>query len=87
TNKDALDFKRPKLTSGPSDPSTIKMSRDTLVSLMADSDPYRVAPIYSYHDARTLPDRWVVTLPSDPLVLPSDPLMPSVADIAKKNFS
>ncbi|MCD7462549.1 hypothetical protein HAX54_048751 [Datura stramonium] len=51
------------------------------------SDPSRVAPIYSYHEARTLLNRLVATSPSDPLVLPPDPLMPSVVGIAKKYFS
>ncbi|MCD7446157.1 hypothetical protein HAX54_045214 [Datura stramonium] len=44
-------------------------------------DPCWVALIYSYHEVRTLPNRWVVTLPGEPLVLPPGPLMPFVEDM------
>ncbi|MCD7467284.1 hypothetical protein HAX54_004624 [Datura stramonium] len=50
-------------------------------------DPYRVALISSYHEARTLPDRWVMTSPNEPLVFPPDPLMSSTVDIASWHFS
>ncbi|MCD7467312.1 hypothetical protein HAX54_004659 [Datura stramonium] len=49
-------------------------------------DPYRVAPIYSYHEARTLPDRWIVATLGEPLALPPNLLMPSVMDIASQYF-
>ncbi|MCE3050849.1 hypothetical protein HAX54_048288, partial [Datura stramonium] len=50
-------------------------------------DPYRVAPIYSYYEARTLLDRWIMTVPGEPLALPPNPLIPSVKDIASRYFS
>ncbi|MCD7459764.1 hypothetical protein HAX54_041881 [Datura stramonium] len=59
-------------------PSTMDVSHQ--------GDPYRVALIYLYHEARTLLDRWVMTSPDEPLVFPPNPLMPSVEDITSWNF-
>ncbi|MCD9641390.1 hypothetical protein HAX54_027557, partial [Datura stramonium] len=50
-------------------------------------DPYQVASIISYNEARTLLDRWVMTSPDELLVLPPDPLVPYVEDIASWHFS
>ncbi|MCE0482239.1 hypothetical protein HAX54_040807 [Datura stramonium] len=47
-------------------------------------DQYRVAPIYSYHEVMTLLDRWIVTMPGEPLALPPNLLMPSMKDIASR---
>ncbi|MCD9638175.1 hypothetical protein HAX54_021951 [Datura stramonium] len=46
-------------------------------------DSYWEPPIYSYHEDRTLLDKWVVTSPHGSLALPLDPLMSSLTDIAK----
>ncbi|MCD9646221.1 hypothetical protein HAX54_035909 [Datura stramonium] len=59
--------------------------RDEVFPTMASAhhgDTYLVLPVYSYYEAMTLPNKWVVTLPQDPIVLPLDPLMPSMVDIA-----
>ncbi|MCD7464627.1 hypothetical protein HAX54_053146 [Datura stramonium] len=48
-------------------------------------NPYRVFTIYSYHEARTLPDRWIVTSTSEALLLPPNPLMSCLKDIASRD--
>ncbi|MCD7469986.1 hypothetical protein HAX54_009489 [Datura stramonium] len=50
-------------------------------------DPYWVPSIYSYHEARTLPNRWVVSTLHSPLALLPDTLMSSVTDITSRHFS
>ncbi|MCD7446338.1 hypothetical protein HAX54_004326, partial [Datura stramonium] len=77
------------------DATTIEMHEDehphNEVSYSMDDahqdDPYWVAPIYSYHQGRTLLDRWVVASPYNPFALPPDLLMPSMADIVVQHFS
>ncbi|MCD7461874.1 hypothetical protein HAX54_047316 [Datura stramonium] len=67
-----------------------EQSSDGVIQNMDDShhgDPYWTPPIYTYHKARTILGRWEVASPHLPLTLRQDPLMPSIADIALRNFS
>ncbi|MCE5165704.1 hypothetical protein HAX54_011776 [Datura stramonium] len=80
----------PDVTSSPPDDWCTRYSLTEIVIAykFEDSEPphVEVPPIYSYHEARTLSDNWVMTSPNEPLVLPYNPLMPSTEDIASWNF-